>query len=77
MGVGDVIYPPEIGEIPGGIFQVREDDEGEYLHPIGRVWRCRCGAEVESHSGHDTYCDRCHTDYNAFGQQLAPGGPRW
>lgn len=34
------------------------------------TWPCQqCGAEVVSFQG-DTECDRCHAQYNAFGQRL-------
>ena len=48
------------------------NDEGRY---IGRSFKCthaQCGRTVEAYLGEDTECSRCGTEYNAFGQALAP-----
>lgn len=36
------------------------------------VVRCDCGAKVHCEDGWANECDRCGTEYNGSGQQLAP-----
>ena len=49
--------------------QVITDDQGDY---IGRRFKCRCNAWVESYMGYDTDCSSCGRLYNSSGQELKP-----
>lgn len=45
------------------------DEDGMVM---GRAWKCRCGAKVESYMAMDVDCDRCDRMFNGYGQELAP-----
>ena len=49
--------------------QVITDDQGDY---IGRRFKCRCRAWVESYMGYDTDCSSCGRLFNSAGQELKP-----
>ncbi len=46
------------------------DDSGDMIR-VNLIIRCGCGCKIEFEGG-DEDCPRCHTSYNAFGQELAP-----
>ena len=48
------------------------NDEGRYIGQSFKCTRAQCNRVVEAYLGEDTECSRCGTEYNAFGQALAP-----
>lgn len=50
--------------------EVRDPDTYQLIE--ARVIECRCGAHLSLESSWANECERCHTEYNGSGQELAP-----
>jgi hypothetical protein len=49
--------------------QIMTNDQGDY---IGRRFKCRCNAWIESYQGSDIDCSSCGRLFNSVGQELNP-----